>query len=442
MTANSQTNLNKKALSIKLSSLQIDSLARSTGFYQRKERKINPRLLLISFFMIALKGKNSFQSWAIQLSILLRQTVSKTALWKRMSTEQVSFLKELLKSFLAKQYSLVKKKLETQGLFQAFNNVFLHDSTTIHLPDHLHAYFPGNYSRGKLKAVARIQTFYNIKKNIYCFFKLTSFICNDQSAAYSVIPLLNQGDLLIRDLGYFVLGAFADMIKKGVYFLSRLRYNTGLFEVDSGNKINLLSFVKKNSIVDKKILLGNKYKLLVRLVAIKLPDSIANERRRKAKIDRDKRLNHSKEYMELLGWNIFITNVGNDIWNAQQVTRAYCTRWGVEILFKCWKSNFNIASLVKDVSMTKIRVEALLYTMLLFISLFQLRVYNYFLWRIYYMKGVFISVVKLSKFVKEHIELVLGISDLERLLPIIAYYCCYEKRKKRLNFIEKCLTLS
>ena len=57
------------------------------------------------------------------------------------------------------------------------------------------------------------------------------------------------------------------------------------------------------------ILLGAKVKLPVRLVVNKLPDDVAKKRRQEAKNHPDKRRNISKENLELLGWEIYITNV-------------------------------------------------------------------------------------------------------------------------------------
>jgi hypothetical protein len=441
MSANSQL-IDRRQITKKLDTLDISSIAKSTGFYVRKERKISAKALLISFFTIALKGNISFQNWAIQLGILTGQTVSKIALWKKMNSNQVLFLKQILDSSLAKQYSLVNKRLTRSDLFVCFNNVYLHDSTTLHLPDHLNCFYPGNYTKGKQKAVARIQTCYNLKKNLYQFFEVNSFTDNDQSAACSILPLLRPGDLLIRDLGYFVLKAFTKMVNDGVYFLSRFHHGTSIYDLRTKEKICLLSLLKGKTLVDKYVLLGKRHKLKVRLVAIQLSDSLANHRRRKAKMDRDRRLNHSQEYLQLLGWNIIITTVGANQWNAEQVEKAYRIRWGIEILFKCWKSNFNLANLVKDTKMTKIRVESLIYSMLLFITLFQLHIFNYYLGRIYDEKQQFISIVKLSSFIKQQTGLFLNPSGLEVLEPIVSYYCCYEKRSNRMNYMQKVFSLS
>ena len=53
------------------------------------------------------------------------------------------------------------------------------------------------------------------------------------------------------------------------------------------------------------VLVSKGKKMKIRLVVVSLPPDQAAERRRKARQNKDKRLNHSKEYYELLGYSIF-----------------------------------------------------------------------------------------------------------------------------------------
>jgi len=65
----------------------------------------------------------------------------------------------------------------------------------------------------------------------------------------------------------------------------------------------------------------------MRLVILPFSLAQANKRRRKAKLDRDKRLNHSKEYYELLGYSIFITNIPQSMCSAKEIQELYGLRW-------------------------------------------------------------------------------------------------------------------
>jgi len=61
--------------------------------------------------------------------------------------------------------------------------------------------------------------------------------------------------------------------------------------------------------------LGKKEKVLCRLVVVPLPEKVTNEKIRKAKNHRNNDANHSKEYYELLKYQIYITNVPQDFYS-------------------------------------------------------------------------------------------------------------------------------
>lgn len=87
---------------------------------------------------------------------------------------------------------------------------------------------------------------------------------------------------------------------------------------------------------------GNKSrKVSVRVFAIRLPEEIANERRRKLRkhaIKRGRNLPR-KETLELCGWNFFITNIAADKGlSIQELLALYPIRWSIELFFKQLKS--------------------------------------------------------------------------------------------------------
>jgi len=128
-----------------------------------------------------------------------------------------------------------------------------------------------------------------------------------------------------------MLGAFNEIIKKKAYFLSRYRFGTTVFNVKSGKRLSLLKLLRKKKRLDMEVMLGANKEVSCRLVAIPLPEEIANTRRMRAADDRHEGANHSDEYMELLGYSIFITNVPSEIWNMTQVAEAYKGRWYIVV---------------------------------------------------------------------------------------------------------------
>jgi hypothetical protein len=78
---------------------------------------------------------------------------------------------------------------------------------------------------------------------------------------------------------------------------------------------------------------------------------------------KDKKKDSTKE---LMGLNIYITNIPKEIASKEVIHEIYSLRWQVEIIFKTWKSVFNIDE-VKPVKLE--RFECLLYGKLIAIIL-------------------------------------------------------------------------
>jgi IS4 transposase len=47
------------------------------------------------------------------------------------------------------------------------------------------------------------------------------------------------------------------------------------------------------------------------------------------------------QYLELLGWSIYITTITKEIADSTKIYKLYRLRWRIEIIFKAWKGNMN-----------------------------------------------------------------------------------------------------
>lgn len=447
MTASSSTKLDNKFIVRKLNELNIEQCAKDCGFYLGNIKKITMTNLLLSFISMSFTGKNTYSKWAEYLHDIINTTVSKVAIWKRMNKAQVECLRCILENtFHAEFRDNYLRSYKDRILFSPFKEVYIQDSTIISLPDVLSPLYKGSVSKGKQKSSLRIQAVYGFLQGGFKIFELGNFTDNDQGASGNILKIIKPGDLVIRDLGYFSLNVFKKIASIGAYFISRYRYGVKLYNKETGKEINLLKILN-NNVVDIDVLLGLNARLSCRLIAVKLPDDIAAERRRKAKQDKDKRKNHSKEYMELLGWSIFITDVKRDVWSYIEITKAYRLRWHIEIIFKSWKSHFNMVQLVPEspkqnrntheyIERYKHRIDSIIYMMLIFIVLFHIHIYSYFLFRILEKYQKQISLLKLCSYVSDHSDKIFKCTNVDEFEVEIAYYATYEERKKRYNHFE------
>jgi len=76
--------------------------------------------------------------------------------------------------------------------------------------------------------------------------------------------------------------------------------------------------------------------------------------------------------LRFMDYNLFITNVPAEVWNAGVIGTIYRIRWQIELMFKCWKSKIAIHYL-KGINPERIR--CLIYAKLILI-LFVNQVYK------------------------------------------------------------------
>ena len=422
--------------------IPIESLAVASQFMRRQPKKITPRALLFAFLQSVISEGRSLRNIAMATGFQSGCTISKQAIDYRINDEFVDFLERVLAALLVQRSGFTTEWADASDLFRAFTRVLVQDSTTLPLHSQLVSDFPGPTNQHGQSATAKIQIVLDLLQERLCHFELGAFTENDQSKAFDILQIAQPGDLIIRDLGYFVLAALQQLNEKGIFFLSRLRHETAIFKRGSNERIMLLELLTQYGFLDIYVDVGAKERVPLRLVAQPVSREVYAQRLKKAQNPKDKRLSHSKEYLALLAWNIYITNVPPQIWTAQQACQVNQVRWRIEIVIKTWKSHFSIHAVPKG---NTARVKAHIYAALIFITLFQ----NYFYVLLANFAGQHqkgdISLLKLAQFVKEY-KFLLAImpynQNLQNLIiKQILYHCKYEHRK-RLSYPQKFRTLS
>jgi hypothetical protein len=343
----------------------LRTLAQQCGFTGRKARKLTPLLFVQATVLLVSQSVVSFRRWATLVGVLGQLCLSKQALWERITPRAVAFLQAVLAHVLHRR--LVGAVAAPPAALATFPRVLLQDSTTLKLSPKLASAFPGSRNQcGAAHGQLKIQSLYDLRAQGFVAFRLSGFNRNDQAAAADVLAVACPGDLVLRDLGYFVLASFQQIAQAGAFFLSRLRLDTSLRDVRTGAELDLLGTLQRQGRLDRAVLLGEA-QLPVRVVAVKLPAAVAAERRRKAKQNRDQRWRPSARHLALLGWAIFVTNVSREIWSAQTVVQVYGLRWRLETIFKAWKSHFRLTEVPCGAAA---QLEALIYARLIFVTVF------------------------------------------------------------------------
>ncbi|HEY6064192.1 MAG TPA: IS4 family transposase, partial [Chitinophagaceae bacterium] len=342
---------NPSQLSKIFANLQVDTLACHTGFSLRRARKITVEYLLASFFQMIADGRFSLRQWACNITALNGSLISFQAIAKKLDFRQEPFFHALFQKALLTRLQQ-KLNFQIHDILKPFRRVMIEDSTCFKLPTALFDFFPGARLPHGRMAGGRLQLRIDLKNHHYEAIALRSYCQNDQTFADDILNSLQKDELIIRDLGYWSIPVFKQIIHRGAYFLSRLNLGVNVLCPVTQQDINMVAFLRKQERqgirqIDMPVLLSEKYRIPVRLVAIKLTNDQAQKRRRMAKTQRHKNEPISEYANYLMSWNLFITNVKNETWDIPSVYYAYTLRWHIEIIFKCWKSKFNFNTFFK-----------------------------------------------------------------------------------------------
>jgi hypothetical protein len=434
----------KNQISKKLANLPIESLSKTTGFIKRKNHCIKAGDFILSFFVMLSKGNNSLVDWAKELSILTTQILTKGAIHSKLQPAKEAFFEQLLSMAISKSMETPSSDAIKNNLLTSFKRVFVEDSMCCSLPRNLFESFRGAHSTtNKDVATARIQFRTELKSNTVSNISIQSYRDNDQKFSGDILSQLSKDDLVLRDMGYYVLRNFRTIIEKKAFFLSRLPFQTYVYQADGAEQIDLYRILKNaakkgRTVFDKQVVIGKKEQLSVRLVAIRVPQNVYQTRRRKAVKRMNNHRNYSEGYLDSLEWTIFITNVSEQVWTPLQMLKVYGFRWRIEIIFKCWKSHFNFERMfTQKNTMTLPRATITIYLLLIWITLIFMQFYNFFFDKVLTIKNEFISILKFAKFFKEHFETLISNPDNLFILDLVTQFCVYKKVKDKSNFCQE-----
>lgn len=314
----------------------VEKIARETKFV-RRESPITGQVFLKALVLGFLEKPKATLNEIAQSCFDLGVSVTTQAVDERINAFSVAFVREMFCQALMVFKSRQPLKL---AILQQFSAINLVDSTTKALPDDMEADYPGCGVEGAFSSLKIQLVFDFLSGNMK---QIEMQAGNQPDQAYrGHLQTIEAGSLTIADLGYFCLDTFLAISKKLAYFLSRYSYPTALLHM-SGEKIDLVKFLQAQveDIQELPVLLGSRpeHKLTCRLIILRTPEKIAEERRRKAiKHAKQRGRTLSETYLYLLGWTLFVTNTPASMISTSQIFDFYRIRWQIELIFKLWKS--------------------------------------------------------------------------------------------------------
>jgi hypothetical protein len=319
-----------------------DRLAGDTAFCQRRRKLSGSAFAKTVVFALLDKPDASLQDFADFAADHLAVDASHNAFDQRFNDRAVDFLAAL---FAAAFDRCLQARPTLLPVLRRFCGVFLRDATIVHLPDALAGLFPGRAGKnGKPTAAVKLVLEMELTTGQFTEAEVIPGRDNDKTAAVAGKPL-PRGALLLEDMGFLCGQRLQEYTRQGVYFLTRVPAWTAFFEKKPRRKgyvrLDVVKWLRQATgwHVERPVYVFHKEKLALRLLAVRVPPAVAEERRRRVIQDAKKRGRPvSQKKLELCEWNVLVTNAPaekisiSDGWELRRV------RWQIELVFRVFKS--------------------------------------------------------------------------------------------------------
>ncbi|AIE37247.1 IS4-like element IS231C family transposase [Bacillus thuringiensis] len=337
----------------------LEELAKELGFVKRKRKFSGNELATICIWVSQRTASDSLVRLCSQLHAATGTLMSPEGLNKRFDKKAVEFLKYIFSALWKSK--LCKTSAISSAALTYFQRIRILDATIFQVPKHLAHVYPGSGGCAQTAGI-KIQLEYDLHSGQFLNFQVGPGKNNDKTFGTDCLDTLRPGDLCIRDLGYFSLEDLDQMDQRGVCYISRLKLNHTVYtknpfpeyfqngtikkqsqyiQVDLENIMHTLKPGQTYEI--KESYIGKNQRLFTRVIIYRLTEEQILERRKKQSYTESKKgITFSEKSKRLTGINIYVTNTPWEVVPMEQIHDFYSLRWQIEIIFKTWKSLFQI----------------------------------------------------------------------------------------------------
>jgi IS4 transposase len=319
---------------------RLNAAARKTKFIVRSTRKFSAAGYLLALLNAVLTGRASFNQLAMTLKDSEPLSLSKQAFWKRTNSFAVAFMLEALTLAIIEKWH--RDPPQIARLKKHFKRVLVEDSTQQKLPKSNHENFPAHGNGQSVTAGMKVDLTVDLIHGRAVSSQLHGATEQDRDLGKNLVDLVKKRDLVLRDRGYFSLGEFALIDKKGAYWLSRVPSNL-IIKDEDGNDLDKHLENAPGKLVEMKVQLGGE-EYGARLVAVRATPAVAEKALREAREKAQKSGRTLTKSQRLrCHWHLIVTNIPEQKLNARALAELYRCRWNIEIIFRAWKQSANLA---------------------------------------------------------------------------------------------------
>ena len=318
-----------------------DQAAQTSGFVQRQS-KLTGALFTQTLVFGWLANTHATLEELAQTAAARGLRITPQRLEQRVTAHAAACVQHVLQAALHHMLGTTPTAIP---LFQRFAGVYVLDSSTIVLPNVLRSVWPGcgGTTAATAQAALKVQVRWDVASGMLDGLELQAGRAHDSTTRLQTAPL-PRGALRLADLGYFDLDVLAALHTDGAFWLSRLHSRTKLYTA-SGDPLDVLVLLQASELctVDLPVWVGATHRLPARLLATRVPQEVADQRRRRLRRDaRDKGQAVTQRTLMLAAWTLILTNVPAATLTVAEALVLLRVRWQIELLFKLWKSHGRI----------------------------------------------------------------------------------------------------
>ncbi len=307
---------------------EAERVAKATGLIER-QRVLTGASFLQSLVFGWLAKPEERLSGLAQNTARVGTGIKPQSLEQRFNEKSVTFMREMLRR--AMQHVIQTEEREVE-LFKPFSAVRIADSSHLEVPSECAEQYPscGNQpgNRAGLKLQANLEL---VRGALHCELQAGRDSDHTSEVAFPCAP----GELSVRDLGYFGVNHFEPIQNQGDYFLSRVPADHVFYDA-TGQQLALTQYLQDG--LDTEVSLGKRHHFKVRLVVLKVPQAVREQRLQHLHEDAKRKGQVCALALRLAGWDIRITNASPDLLSLEAVFVLSRLRWQIELCFKLFKS--------------------------------------------------------------------------------------------------------
>ncbi len=310
-------------------------LARETGCIKR-QRVFDGASLARTLVFGWMENEQTTLERLTQIAQYSKVAVSDTAIDKRFTEQGATFLRRLLEETVQ---CVVQAEPVDERVLRRFAGVVLEDSSQVSLPTELSGVWRGSGGRaGASKAAVKLHVRLDLLTGQLQGPELTDGCVSDNKSPLPV-QALPEKCLYLADVGYFSFARLQALDASGRFFVQRLKGGTGISN-KKGSPVVLKGLVPwhEGEWVSYGVLMGATARLPVRLMMVKVPQAVGEQRREDLLEDaRRKGEAVSQEQLDLADWTILVSNVAAKQLSVPEALVLMRLRWQIERLFHRWK---------------------------------------------------------------------------------------------------------